>query len=260
MRRFDSLMLSKVIVTIQTGRLCSMEQVRAFVDGSQPVDHELRDSAVCRAFVWKDGGAVRIPPRRPRCPGFERMRTPLPTSGFRPRWTRRFGGMSALATREVLRREFEVHSDRRFERVAGISPSHIHNLCASRTYPTRWATWAKTRPSPVAVTVRRDGGAERSAGLRAYGHLHLGDKDSHKGVGVVNAVDEVTQHEHVGVLPRISGAVHGVAARGAAVQVPVPSARVPRRQRLRTRQPPRRCATPTTTSWSKARMPASSSR
>jgi len=115
-----------------------------------------------------------------------------------------FGGMSALATREVLRREFEVHGDPRFERLAGISRSHMYNLRASRAYRTRRTVWGRTRPSPVAVAVRRAPEPNGRPGYLRVDTVHLGDRDGQKGVCVVNAVDEVTQHEHVGALPRIS--------------------------------------------------------
>ncbi|MCY3838878.1 MAG: hypothetical protein OXH09_09595 [Gammaproteobacteria bacterium] len=44
------------------------------------------------------------------------------------------GQMSGLATRVVLHREHHVFGDVRFERLAGISASHIHDLRGSRTY------------------------------------------------------------------------------------------------------------------------------
>ena len=70
-----------------------------------------------------------------------------------------FGGMSGLATCEIPRREFEVHGDARFERLAGLSRSHLHNLRASRTYLTKRTSWSKTRPSPVAIALAQGAGA-----------------------------------------------------------------------------------------------------
>ena len=75
--------------------------------------------------------------------------------------------MSGLATCEILRREFEVHGDARFERLAGISRSHVYNLRASRAYRTRRTTREKTRPSPVAVAVRKR--RSRTAGRASCG-------------------------------------------------------------------------------------------
>ena len=45
-----------------------------------------------------------------------------------------FEQMSGLATREILRRQYEVFGDPRFGRLATISNGHIYNLRASSTY------------------------------------------------------------------------------------------------------------------------------
>ena len=66
-----------------------------------------------------------------------------------------FGQMSGLATCEILRRAFEVHGDARFERLAGISRSHVYNLRGSRTYRAKRTTWTKTKGSNVAIAVRK---------------------------------------------------------------------------------------------------------
>ena len=66
-----------------------------------------------------------------------------------------FGQMSGLATCEILRRAFEVHGGPRFERLAGISRSHVYNLRGSRTYRAKRTTWTKTRGANVAIEVRR---------------------------------------------------------------------------------------------------------
>ena len=230
-------------MTLQTERLRSMEQVRAFVEGSEPVDYKPQDRAAAYAFVGRtaakfdyhllgraDRGCVRayigkvcgfspaqisrllkqhaetgaVEDRRARNSGrpFETVYTPadirllaVVDEAF---------GMSALATCEILRREFEVHGDARFERLAGISRSHVYNLRATRTYRTRRTTWEKTRPSPVSVAVRKAPEPNGRPGFLRVDTVHLGDKDGRKGVYVVNVVDEVTQYEHVGALPGIS--------------------------------------------------------
>ena len=42
--------------------------------------------------------------------------------------------MSGLATREVLRRQFEVYGEADYARLAAISNGHVYNLRASATY------------------------------------------------------------------------------------------------------------------------------
>ena len=76
-----------------------------------------------------------------------------------------FGQMSGLATCEILRRAFEVHGDPRFERLAGISRSHVYNLRGSRTYRAKRTTWTKTKGSNVGIARgAQRAGAERRAG------------------------------------------------------------------------------------------------
>ena len=57
--------------------------------------------------------------------------------------------MSGLGTRAVLRREFAVYGNARFERLAGLSNGHLYNLRKSRTYRTVRRAWDHTR-APVA--------------------------------------------------------------------------------------------------------------
>ena len=52
-----------MIVTVQAERLRTMEQVRAFVEGCEPVDHQPRDRAGAHAFVRRT--LVRFDYRRP---------------------------------------------------------------------------------------------------------------------------------------------------------------------------------------------------
>ena len=114
-----------------------------------------------------------------------------------------FGQMSGLATCELLRRQHEVFGDERFERLAGISNSHVYNLRASKTYVTAHG---------VDEDACGDGGHRRCArrrtrrgsrgtcawtrSTRATGGV--------KGLYLVNLVDEVTQYEYVGAVRGIS--------------------------------------------------------
>ena len=115
-----------------------------------------------------------------------------------------FGQMSGLATCEILRRAFEVHVDPRFERLAGISRSHVYNLRGSRTYRAKRTTWTKTKGSNVAIAVRKAPEPNGVPGFLRVDTVHQGDRDGVKGVYIVNLVDEVTQYEYVGVVRGIS--------------------------------------------------------
>ena len=221
-----------------------MEQVRAFVEGSEPVDYQPKDRASAYAFVRRtlaafdyhrlgraDRGCVRayigkacgfsaaqisrlirqqaetgaVVDRRARNSGrpFETVYTAADIR-LLAEVDEAFGGMSGLATCEILRRARDVHGDARFERLADVSRSHLYNLRATRTYRTKRTTWAKTRPSPVAIGVRKAPEPNGQPGFLRVDTVHLGDRDGRKGVYVVNVVDEVTQYEHVGAAPAIS--------------------------------------------------------
>ena len=267
-------------MTLQTERLRTMEQIRAFVEGCESVDYKPQDRAGAYAFVRRtlvrfdyarlgraDRGWVRayigkvcgfspsqitrlirqqaatgaVEDRRARNSGraFETVYTPVDVRLLAD-MDEAFGGMSGLATCELLRRAFEVHGDRRFERLARLSRSHLYNLRASRTYRTKRTRWEKTRASPVAIAVRQGAGAQRSAGLRAGGHGASGRPGRTQGRvrrqhgGRSDAVR--ARRRRAGHLR----AVHGADSRSAAAPVPVPRAGLPRRQRLGVRQPPRR--------------------
>ena len=57
--------------------------------------------------------------------------------------------MSGLGTRAVLRREFAVYGNARFERLAGLSNGHLYNLRQSRTYRTNDNALAESKNASV---------------------------------------------------------------------------------------------------------------
>ena len=65
------------------------------------------------------------------------------------------GGPCGAATRRVMKRQFEVFGDRRFERLAGLSNSHLYRLRSSTAYRRRRTSMVKTRPVQIAIGERR---------------------------------------------------------------------------------------------------------
>ena len=108
------------------------------------------------------------------------------------------------ATRAVLRRQFEVFGDGRFERLAGLSNGHLYNLRQSRTYRRKRTVFTKTRPRPVAIAQRRQPCPDGQPGFVRVDTVHQGDLDGAKGVYHINTVDEITQYEHIGTVQAIS--------------------------------------------------------
>ena len=114
--------------------------------------------------------------------------------------------MSGPATVHLLQRALHVYGDARFERLAGLSVSHLYNLRHSKTYQNQRVSFTKTRPVVNPIGVRR---APRPAGRPGFiriDSVQQGDLDGTKGVYHVNAVDIVTQWEVVATCERISEA------------------------------------------------------
>ena len=99
---------------------------------------------------------------------------------------------------------YHVYDDRRFKRLAGISGGHIYNLRKSRVYRTGRLSFRKTRPTPVGFGVRRKPRPDGRPGFLRVDTVHLGDLGGRKGAYIINVVDEVTQFQHLGAVPRIT--------------------------------------------------------
>ena len=231
-------------MTLRIERLRTIEQLEAFVAGSAPVDCKPLDGESAYDFVRRtlvafdyhrlgkaDRGCVRrygvkvtalspaqlirLVSRHAETGAVVDLRARSSGRPFETRYgpidirllaevDEAFGQMSGLATCETLRRAFDVHGDPRFERLAGISRSHVYNLRGSRTYRAKRTTWTKTKGSNVAIAVRKAPEPNGAPGFLRVGTVHQGDRDGVKGVHLVNLVDEVTQYEYVGVVRGIS--------------------------------------------------------
>lgn len=113
--------------------------------------------------------------------------------------------LSGAVTRALAQRAWWVYDDARYERLAQISVSHLYNLRAGQAYRQRRRTWTKTRPSPVAIAVKKAPAPNGLPGYIRIDTVHQGDLDGAK-VYHVNAVDIVTQWEVVAAVERISEA------------------------------------------------------
>ena len=235
-----------MIVTLQTERVRTLEQVRAFVEGSEAVDfagceregvytlvrrtlvkldyHRLGkpDKGLVKRYLGKVTGLSRAQLTRligqHRCTGrIEDRRGGAPARPFERRYTpadirllaqvdAELGQMSGSATRAVLRRAWTVFGDPRFERLAGLSNGHLYNLRASRTYRNVRRVWHRTRPTPVAIGVRRRPQPHGQPGFLRVDTVHQGELDGVRGVYHINVVDEVTQYQQVGTVAAISEA------------------------------------------------------
>ena len=114
------------------------------------------------------------------------------------------GQMSGPATRALMRRQYAVFGDERFERLAGLSNGHLYNLRRSVTYRRRRTVVAKTQATHRTIGQRRKPQPGGQPGYVRVDTVHQGDQNGAKGVYHINVVDEVTQFQFVGTVEAIS--------------------------------------------------------
>ncbi len=115
-------------------------------------------------------------------------------------------GLSGPAVRRILQREFKVHRQAGYERLASISASHIYNLRRTRAYREHHVHYTQTRSSGVSIGERRKPEPHGQPGFLRVDTVHQGDNASRKGIYHINAVDTVTQWQVVGCCETISEA------------------------------------------------------
>ena len=232
-----------MILRLDIERLRTLEEVRDFLAGSEPVDFHFTDrrgaydfvtralrrlnysglskahKGVVRRFVAKVTGWSRAHTTRLigqyRKTGRIEDRRRGATRPFERRYTaadirllaevdEKLGGVCGPSTRRVMQRQYELFGDRRFERLAGLSNSHLYRLRRSTTYRRRRNPTTKTKPTQVSIGERRKPHPQGRPGFLRVDSVHQGDLDGHKGLYEVNLVDEVTQYEFVAAVEAIS--------------------------------------------------------
>lgn len=101
--------------------------------------------------------------------------------------------LSGPAVRHLCWRGWEVFADKRFQRLAAISASHIYNLSKSRTYRKIRVSVQHTQARQVSIGERRQPDPKGQAGYLRVDTVHQGQHDGQPGVYHINAVDTVTQ-------------------------------------------------------------------
>jgi len=232
-----------MIVTLKTQGLQTLEQIRAFLEGTQPLDfrvpgregaydfivRQLRrfgyaglgkaDKGLVRCYLKKVTGLSRAQVTRLIAQfgknGRIRDRRGPPAKPFARRYTPAdvrllaevdalHGTLSGPATRKLCERAWRVFGEACFERLAGISNGHLYNLRRSKSYRRQRGDVDKTRPVQVRIGERRKPRPEGRPGFLRVDSVHQGDQDGIKGLYHINLVDEVTQFQFVGSVERIS--------------------------------------------------------
>ncbi len=101
--------------------------------------------------------------------------------------------LAGPAVRRILRREFEVFSRQEYERLAGISVSHLYNLRRSKAYRKVRVRVEHTQASKVNIGERRKPQPLGRPGYLRVDTVHQGHRGSQAGLYHINAVDTVTQ-------------------------------------------------------------------
>ena len=229
---------------MEAGEKLSLEQIRAFVEGTEGVRFEGTDrgqvyefvgrtlreqgykeqsravKGLVRAYIGRMTGLSRAQVTR-LIGGFfkdrEVKQKPYRRNRFASRYTRAdielLAGvdeahetLSGPATQKILYREFHEFGHKEYERLWSISAAHIYNLRRSRTYRQRRVRYDKTRAVQVAIGERRPPKPDGRPGYLRVDTVHQGDREGCKGVYHINAVDEVTQWQVAGATAHISEA------------------------------------------------------
>jgi transposase InsO family protein len=97
------------------------------------------------------------------------------------------------AIAHLLQHAHGVYGDTRYERLAGLSISHLYNLRKRAEYQTRRVSFTKTRAVCNPIGVRKTPRPNGCAGFVRIETVHQGDLDGVKGVYHITCVDEVSQ-------------------------------------------------------------------
>ena len=114
------------------------------------------------------------------------------------------GTLSGPATKKLCERAWQIFKQAEYQRLAGISVSHLYNLRQSTPYSRQRGKVDKTHPVQRHIGERRKPRPEGRPGYIRVDTVHQGDWDGTKGVYHINAVDEVTQFEGIASVERIS--------------------------------------------------------
>ena len=112
--------------------------------------------------------------------------------------------LSGPAMRHLFVRAHQTHHQADYERLAGISVSHIYNLRQSDAYRKLRVRVQHTQARKVSIGERRLPDPQGRPGYLRVDTVHQGSHDGKPGVFYINAIDVVTQFEVVGCVEAIS--------------------------------------------------------
>ena len=150
---------------------------------------------------WMECREVRrMPAQRPN---FHRKYTPE-DSALLAEMDAAHDDLSGPAIRRLFVRAHQVHHQTGYERLAGISVSHIYNLRQSDAYRKLRVRVQHTQARKLSIGERRLPDPQGRPGYLRVDTVHQGTHDGKPGVFYINAIDVVTQFEVVGCVEAIS--------------------------------------------------------
>jgi hypothetical protein len=220
----------------------SIDQMREFLQGSRQIEFKLEgkvavygflervlrhqhygqlgrgERGVIRAYLIKLTGLSRAQTTR-LIARWTKTRQVRPLPPHRPDFPRRYQSsdiallaevdaahedLSGPAIRRILQREYSVYHKPEFERLAGLSVSHLYNLRGSLSYRRRRVRVEGTRGHGVSIAERRKPDPQGKPGYLRVDTVHQGQQDGKAGPYHINSVDTVTQWEVLGCCQAIS--------------------------------------------------------
>lgn len=231
------------MVTYMSDRkIRSLEEIRAFLGGTVEIEFCIQDKEA--RYRWIEQTLKRFAYRRlgradrgvvlrylERVSGYSRQTVPRLVARYQAgdklqRRQRTVAGFSRTYTSEDARllaeldelhgtpcgatakklceRMYRRYGDRRYERLARISVSHLYNRRKANGYRRQRRHFDTTRPTRSQIGQRCKPDPQGRPGYLRLDTVHQGDLDGIKGVYHINAVDEVTQFQCVFSVERIS--------------------------------------------------------
>ena len=233
-----------MVINMEEAKLRTLEQIKAFLDGTSEVSFRVPkegrnpfiertlkrfgyaplgriDKGVLLRYIERMTGlscqqVIRLV-RQYRKDGKLSEQPCAPKQGFTYRYTAAdvallaemdvlHSTLSGPATKKLMERAYQVFGDPRYERLAGISVSHLYNLRGSKPYLNKRRHWTKTNPTGIPIGKRHAPQPDGVPGYIRIDSVHQGDQDGIKGVYHINAVDCVTQMQFVATCEKISEA------------------------------------------------------
>nr|VFK63825.1 MAG: hypothetical protein BECKTC1821F_GA0114240_11075 [Candidatus Kentron sp. TC] len=156
-----------------------------------------------KRLVKKCLGTGRIKRRRRVWKGFERKYTDEDIR-LLASTDETHGNLSGPGIKKICERAWKIFEDTKYERLAGISVSHLYNPRRSATYRNARSYFDETCPKVSSIGERRKPQPQGKPGYLHVDTVHQGDLDGIKSVYHINAVDEVTQFQIACSVEKIS--------------------------------------------------------